>query len=145
MQEVCKKINDNFYGSHDFVPTFGGRGQHHLHSLVGNIWRIKDPKSVCVGDCFLAGRLKKGDLFICIGHSGDCFQDYMYIEEYANCLIGKPEWSFGSYGIGDAEKIEITNKEFETLKSGGRVEKVPQHLLILEYLLGVREEPQEIK
>ena len=123
MQEVCKKINDKFYGPHDFVPTIGGRGQHHLHGLVGNIWRIKDPKSVRIGNCFLAGRLKKGDLFLCVRHSGDCFQDYIYVEEYANCLISKPECRFGSYGIGDAERIDINEEEFDKLKNGGRVEK----------------------
>ena len=126
MKEICKEVNDKLIGPHDFVPTIGGRGQHHPHGLVGNVWRIKDPKSVGVGDCFLDGRLKKGDLFICTGHSGDCFQDYMYIEEYANCLIGKPEWNFGSYGIGDAEKVNITTEEFGILKNGGRVERSNQ-------------------
>ena len=122
-KEICKEINDEFYGPHDFVPTIGGRGQHHLHGLVGSIWRIKDPKSVRIGDCFLAGRLKKGDLFLCVGHSGDCFQDYIYVEEYENCLISKPEWRLGSYGMGDAERIEIADEEFEILKKSGRVEK----------------------
>jgi len=123
LKELCKKVNNEFYGSHDFVPTIGGRGQHHLHGLVGNIWRIKDPNSVRTGDCFLAGRLKKGDLFLCVCHSGDCFQTYIYIEEYANCLISKPEWNFGSYGIGDAEVVDITNEEFEKLKRDGRIER----------------------
>lgn len=123
MREICKEVNDKLYGPHDFVPTIGGRGEHHPHNLVGNIWRIKDPKSVRVGNCFLSGRLKTNDLFLCICHSGDCFQNYIYVEEYDNCLIGKPEWKFGSYGIGDAEKIDIKTEEFEKLKNGGRVER----------------------
>lgn len=123
MQKICKELNDELIGPHDFVPTIGGRGECHPHGLVGSIWRIKTPKSVRVGNCFLDGRLKKGDLFLCIRHSGDCFQNYIYVEEYDNCLISKPEWSFGSYGIGDAEKINITPEEFEKIKNGGRMEK----------------------
>ena len=123
MKEVCKKINNKFYGQHDFVPTIGDRGQHHPHGLVGNIWQIKNPKSVDIGNCFLAGRLKKNDLFLCTGHSGDCFQDYIYIEIYDNRLVSKPEWNFGSYGIGNAKKIEITNTEFLILKNGGHIKR----------------------
>ncbi len=69
------------------------------------------------------GRLKKDDLWLGIAHSGDCFQTYMFIEEYANCLIGRPELTFGSYGMGDAEKIELVDGEFETLKQGKRIER----------------------
>jgi len=122
MNDLIKEFNEKLIGPHDFVPTIGGRGQRHPHGLVGSLWRIKSPKSVRVGDCFLAGRLKKGDLFLCICHNGDCFQIYIYVEEYANCLIGKPEWNFGSYGIGDAERIDITNEDFLKLKEGNRIE-----------------------
>lgn len=122
--DAVKEINQEFYGDHDFVQTSPcGRGQHHPHGMVGNLWRIKDPDSVRVGHCFLAGRLKKGDLFLCVAHSGDCFQSYIYVQEYANCLISKPEWSFGSYGIGDAETVDMASGEFEALKDGGRVER----------------------
>ena len=123
MKEICKNINEDLIGPHDFVPTIGGRGQCHPHNLVGIIWRIKDPESVRIGDCFLAGRLKKGDLFLCVCHSGDCFQSYIYVEEYDNCLISKPEYGFGSYGIGDAEGVNITGEEFAKLKDGGRIER----------------------
>jgi len=50
----------------------------------------------------------------------------MYVEEYDNCLIGKPEIKFGSYGIGDSEKLEISSEEFTILKNGGGVEKEKQ-------------------
>lgn len=123
-QDVVKEIESQFYGPHDFVQTSPcGRGQHHPRGLVGNLWRIIDPESVRVGHCFLDGRLKKGDLFLCIKHSGDCFQDYMFIQEYTNCLVGKPEWQFGSYGIGNAKQVELTNREFGVLKLGGRIER----------------------
>ena len=118
-----KRLIDDFYGPHTFVPTIGGRGEHHLDGLVGNLWRINNPDSVHIGDCFLYGRLKSNDLFLCIAHSGDCFQTYMYVEEYTNCFIGKPEITFGSYGIGDSTKVQILDEEYEVLKSGGRVER----------------------
>lgn len=76
-----------------------------------------------VGICFLAGRLKEGDLFLCTNHSGDCFQNYMYVEEYANCLIGNRNYTFGSYGIGDSEIVKLNEGEFDILKSGGRVKR----------------------
>lgn len=105
------------------VRSACGGIEHHPDGVVGGLFRIKTPESVRVGDCFLNGRLKAGDLFLCVGHSGDCFQDYIYVEEYANCLIGKPKWNFGSYGIGDSEKVEISSDDFDTLKHGGRVER----------------------
>lgn len=121
---AVKDIKQGFYGDHDFVQTSPcGRGQHHPHGLVGKLWRICDPESVRVGNCFLDGRLKKGDLFLGVQHSGDCFQTYMFVEDCANCMIGKPEWSFGSYGIGNAEQVDLPEEAFELLKAGGRVEK----------------------
>ena len=124
IKDIVKEINEQLYGPHDFVQTSPcGAGQHHPHGIVGNLWRIKDPKTVRVGSCFLAGRLKAKDLFLCVGHSGDCFQNYIFVEEYANCLIGKPGWEFGSYGIGDSERVELQNGEFDILKNGGRIER----------------------
>jgi hypothetical protein len=73
---------------------------------VGNLFRIKDPDSVRIGNYFMKGRLKSRDLVLCVEHSGDCFQNYIFIAEYANSLRGKPEYSFGSYGIGDSEKVD---------------------------------------
>lgn len=121
--KLCKEQNEKLIGPHDFVPTIGGSGQRHPHGLVGSLWRINNPASVHIGNCFLGGRLKKGDLFLCIEHSGDCFQTYIYIKEYSNCLESEPKWDFGSYGIGDATRIEITPEDFEVLKKGGHINK----------------------
>ncbi len=124
LKEAVQQIAQEFYGPHDFVQTSPcGRGQHHPHGLVGRLWRINDPRTVRVGNCFLEGRLKKGDLFLCVKHSGDCFQDYIYVEEYANGLRGRPQWAFGSYGIGDAEPTDIPADEFVVLKTGGTVKR----------------------
>jgi len=103
---------------YDFVPTIGNRGGRHPHGMVGVLWQINNPDSVYVGDCFLKGRLKKGDLFLCTGHTGDCFQDYMFVKEYGNGLKAFPEWTFGSYGIGDSTKFKLFEGELELLKNG---------------------------
>ncbi len=124
IKEVVNDLNNKFYGPHDFVQTSPcGRGQHHLHGYVEKLFRISDPRTVRIGDCFLKGRIKKGDLFLCTKHSGDCFQDYIFVEEYGNGFRGKPEWRFGSYGIGDSEVVEITEREFQLLKIGEFVKR----------------------
>lgn len=89
--------------------------QHHPDNVVGRVWRIRDPQSVRVGHCFLAGRLLEGDLFLCTEHAGDWFQNYVYVKEYANKFILHPEWNFGSYGIGDAEHVKFTEEQVKTL------------------------------
>lgn len=123
LKEIIKELNAVVYGPHDFVQTSPcGRGQHHPHGLIGTLWRVQDPSSVRVGNCFMKGRLRADDLWLGIAHSGDCFQTYMFVEEYTNCLFGKPELTFGSYGIGDSVKFELGEGAFEILKSGGRIE-----------------------
>ena len=123
MRSLAKKINEDLIGEHDIVPSPGGGVQRHPRGLVGFMWRIKTPETVRIGNCFMNGRLKTGDLWLCFKHGGDCYQDYMFVEEHDNCFISRPEIRFGSYGIGDAERIDIDPSEFEILKLGGRVER----------------------
>jgi len=124
IKNVFKEIEQEFYGDHTFVQTSPcGRGEHRIDGLVGKLWRITDPKTVRIGDCFLEGRLKKGDLFLCIKHSGDCFQNYMYIKEYMNAYEPYKQWTFGSYGIGDSTTVEITKEQLALLKIGEIVYK----------------------
>lgn len=110
----------------DFVQTSPcGRGQHHPRGVVGKIWKIITPDSVNVGDCFLKGRLKAGDLFLCTQHSGDFFQEYIFINTQQfldghKYLVGLPQHTFCSYGVGDAEEFPITLSadDIETLRRG---------------------------
>ena len=106
-----------------FVSTYGGSGQSHPAGLVGRLWRIGDPATVNIGNCFLAGRLKAGDLFLCTGHTGDSFQNYIFVEEFANCWHGRPQWTFGSYGIGDAIEVPLPAGAAAILMAGagGRI------------------------
>jgi hypothetical protein len=119
---VAKKIIEDSFPDCELVPS-EGRFERHPHGMVGNLFRIQSPKSVRIGDCFMAGRLKSNDLWLCTEHSGDCFQNYIFVEEYANCLVSDPNLSFGSYGIRDSKKITLNPGEFEVLKNGGRIER----------------------
>ena len=124
LKRYMREAETGLFGPHTFVQTSPcGRGERHPAGLVGNLWRIKDPATVQIGHCFMKGRLKKNDLWLCVKHSGDGFQDYIFVEEYQNCLIGKTQIKFGSYGIGDAVQVPLNTGEFEVLKSGGRVER----------------------
>lgn len=101
--------------------TIVGR-QRHPDGLVGKLWRIQDPETVQIGDCFLKGRLLYGDLFLCTKHSGDCFQTYVYVKEYANKLVLHREWFFGSYGIGDAVEAWLSLERVAILCGSGYLE-----------------------
>ena len=132
LEKLIIKFRTEITGSHDFVQTSPcGRGQRHPHGLVGKFWRIEDPETVRVGDCFLKGRLKSGDIFLCIGHGGDCFQNYIYTRVHdCNPWDGSvldietiKNLEFGSYGIGDAKEVDfnISESDFNRLKAGGSI------------------------
>lgn len=102
------------------------RQQRHPSGLVGNIFRIKNPSTISIGHSFMAGRLLPGDLVLCIGHSGDCFQDYVPVAEYANGLSGLPKYKFGSYYIGDSELVcELKKSEAALLEEGEVIIPLP--------------------
>ena len=61
MVKLAAEFRNQLTGSHDFVG-----GQRHLHGLVGKVWCIGDPESVRMGNSFFEGRLKSGDLVLCI-------------------------------------------------------------------------------
>ena len=102
------------------VPTIGGRFQRHPSGLVGYFFRVNNPDTIRVGHCFMNGRLKPGDLMLCTAHSGDCFQNYILIEEFVNGCLGLPQYKFGSYGVGDSDKVTfpVTESQIEELKAG---------------------------
>lgn len=128
IEDMVKDFRERLTGPHDFVQTSPcGAGQRHPHGLVGGLWKIKTPESVKTGHCFMRDRLKEGDLWLGIAHTGDCFQTYMYVEDYANCFVGRPKWTFGSYGIGDSEEVDLPEGGPDLLKAGERVLKEEWH------------------
>lgn len=118
-EEYCRKKS---LSDKKFDYKFNGAGiQRHRKNHVGNLFRITD-HDFSVGG-FWNGRIKEGDLVLCLSHAGDCFEYYMFVEEYDNGYIGLPKYTFGSYGIGDAEKIEIPAGVAELIKRGEHAHK----------------------
>ena len=72
-----------------------------------------------IGDCWMNGRVKIGDITMCIGHSGDCFHNFILLKHGVNFIKGIPESKFGAYNFG----VEIkswcpTMREFHLLCAG---------------------------
>lgn len=109
----------------DVVPSLGGRFENHPRGYVGRLFRVNNPNTIRVGHCFMRGRIKHGDLVLCVAHTGDWFQDYIFVAEYENGWKGLPNYRFGSYGIGDAERLDLILKDsqIELLKEGELVPK----------------------
>jgi hypothetical protein len=111
---------------YDFMPTHGHRYQRHRKGVINKIYRINEPDKVRVGNCFMKDRLKEGDLVLCVKHSGDCFQDFQFVEiskwfeaKLFTYEVSKIECEFGAYeSFGAMEEIlELTEQEAAVLMS----------------------------
>lgn len=113
-------IDKHFGDTHTFHPQPGGGVQRHAKGVVGKLFRIQDPKTVRVGNCWMAGRLLAGDLILCVRHSGDCFETYVLVKEFENGLEGIPGSEWGAYGHGDAieSKTQVTADQATALSAG---------------------------
>jgi hypothetical protein len=88
-------------------------------AVPGVLYRVRhEADTQRVGHCWMRGRLKAGDLVLCMAHAGDHFYDYILVEEYANGLKGLPNSRFGAYQLGERDKIELTAREFHLLAAG---------------------------
>lgn len=97
--------------------------QRHPDGFVGYLFRAMNPKLIRIGSCFFSGRLLEKDLVLCVEHTGDCFQDYIFIQEFSNGLKGLPDYRFGSYGMEGAERLgEVPTNVMMALQAGGFVE-----------------------
>lgn len=104
------------------------RGQHHPEGYLRHLFRLGDPDEVRIGHCFMRGRLRRGDLVLCLKHSGDCFQDYFAVEQCGGSLKGLPGIRFGSYGVDGAEDLgRLSERNAALLLAGERVQiTIPQ-------------------
>lgn len=89
---------------------------------IGTMYKLSKKDLDRVGSCWMSGRLMVGDLVLCIRHSGDCFYDYILVEEGANFYEGIPGSEFGSYTLGTKVK-EFSNKEYHLLAAGETIKK----------------------
>lgn len=122
-QYICDKINKTF--DKKLFPEGVVRvgRQRHPNGYVGNLFKVNNPYTIRVGNSFFEGRIRKGDMILCVGHSGDCFQTYMFIEDRGNGIKAHRHYKFGSYGAGDSTRIEIEPETFQALIIGEFVDE----------------------
>ncbi len=90
-------------------------------AIVGALYRLAEIDNDRLGNCWMAGRIKNGDLALCVQHSGDCFYDYILVKELGNGLRGLPGAAFGAYTCGEFQK-EVPNRVYHLLAAGEFVE-----------------------
>ena len=91
-------------------------------NTIGALYRVRDDsENSRVGHCWMAGRLRKGDLLLCIEHSGDCFNNYVLCELHTNAIRALHGSKFGAYVFGDPLVEELTAREFHLLMAGESV------------------------
>ena len=72
-----------------------------------------------IGNCWMNGRVKIGDVAMPIGRSGDCFYNYILIEVGGNFITGIPGSRFGAYFFGlPIESWKPDDREFQLLCAG---------------------------
>jgi hypothetical protein len=76
-----------------------------------------------VGDCWMKGRLHVRDLVLCVGHTGDCFHDFILIKEFVNGLRGIPASRFGAYALANPTRqgLDPDGADFHNLAAGNFV------------------------
>lgn len=100
-------------------------GNERHNTRIGHVYRMgKDCIHRC-GSGWYRGRLKEGDLLLCVGHSGDCFSDYLLIEEisYADRLALRRVLSerIGAYDFGTVA-YRLDFDQFHRLAGGVEID-----------------------
>ncbi len=75
-----------------------------------------------VGNCWIDGRLKLGDVVLCTQHTGDCFYDYVLLQTFTNglrAIITTPGW--GAYALNKKMQWKPTARQFHLLLAGESV------------------------
>jgi hypothetical protein len=91
---------------------------------AGDIIEIKKADFSRVGNCWMRGRLKKGDLAIAIQQSGDCFWTYALLKHDSVDIRNRPlyqiipEARFGAYVLGTPYPYQPTEREGHLLLAG---------------------------
>ena len=79
----------------------------------------KDIDEYRIGSSWMEGRLREGDVCMCIAHGGDCFNDYILLELTDSDIRGIPEAEFGAYVLVTKPLAwKPTKKEFDVLRDG---------------------------
>ena len=91
-----------------------GRGNE-----IGAVYVLNAECTARVGGGWMKGRLRAGDIALCIEHTGDGFFDYILLETGENFVKGIPASRFGSYcfGVGACRWLP-SDREFHLLCAG---------------------------
>jgi hypothetical protein len=105
-------------------------GSWHGTAHVGHTYIITDAilARAAHGDTWFAGRLKSGDLLLCVKHSGDYFYDYALLERNPNGLkVLLPEGVCG-YHLGQPTAEQLTARECHLLMAGESIPITQQRM-----------------
>lgn len=113
----------------DVVGQGRWRGDHY----PGLVLRVLEDDNRRVGQCWMRGRLKEGDIIMCLEHAGDCFYNYALVRpnksknESIVTRDGKQVYQliegsrFGAYQLGTPHDWQPSTREFHLLMAGEMV------------------------
>ena len=103
---ACQNLRE-VYRRGAATPFGRGLPRWHANNSTGDVFRVEHPvvASRRIGDCWMRGRLKKGDLVLCVDHTGDGFHDYILLEVGMNFIKAVSGSRFGAYGMAGSQKI----------------------------------------
>lgn len=86
---------------------------------VGTVYLLSVEDNKRFGSHWFAGRIKDGDVALCVEHTGDCFYDYKLLLVFANGLeIAKDSPGLCGYGLGRRVAGELSAREYHLLMAG---------------------------
>lgn len=72
----------------------------HNGNSIGTMYILDEDDLSRVGDSWMNGRLRAGDVVLCTAHSGDRFNQYVLIRPFQNGMEAILGSSFGAYVFG---------------------------------------------
>lgn len=92
---------------------------------IGALYRLKKGDLTRVGHNWMAGRLKVGDVVMCLQQSGDCFYEYILIEMSATRVKGITKSKFGSYTFGTQIGVKVLEgRDFHLVAAGEQIQYI---------------------
>ena len=103
------------------------RGNETIGSLV-RIMGVGDQERV--GHCWMAGRLRVGEVVQVLQHAGDYFYNYALVRVYGDSIQLEPGVRFGAYSLGTPLKWQPNREQADDLMKGEsvRTEAVAQEV-----------------
>jgi hypothetical protein len=90
----------------------------HQGNEPGRLYILATEDLSRVGNCWMKGRLKVGDVILCIDHGGDYFNDYLLMDVRDSFIRAIVASEFGAYMLGTKLHWRPTKREFHLLCAG---------------------------